>query len=150
MDATCGPEMREELLAPSPDAASAKFTLCVFQTTVSRGEKVARVLCCWSGGWMDKNREAFLSPVGRAAVDALMRLPACMDDQLAETARLVIRELRVGPTPLQDKVIDAILEAKPGDRYCFVGDLAGELSGKMFPTFNVTDVLFVDPANDFR
>lgn len=148
IDATCGPEMLALLRQANPGLeADRQVVLCVFQTTVSRGARTARVLCCLSGGRFAPNGQPELTMVGQAALDALMRLPACMDDRLAEKGTLAFQELRIGPTPLRDKVIDALLEAPPGARYCFFGDLAGELNGKTFETFNVTEPLYADPSN---
>lgn len=118
-----------------PPGAEANF--CVFESTASRGPVARRVLCCWSGGHIDPERGALFTPAGMAACDTLMRLPACMDDRPADQGRLVLREVKLGKTPLRDKVIDAILAAAPGDRLCFVGDLAGALDGKMGPAFNL-------------
>jgi hypothetical protein len=137
--AECDPKLLAVLRNLNGFPDDTEINLCLMQTTVSRGERTGRVLCCWAGGKLDKNDEIDMSLVGRAAVDALMRLPACMDDRLADKGRLVIRELRLGRTPLREKVINAVLEAEPGDRICFIGDLAGELDGQMAPAFNIMD-----------
>jgi hypothetical protein len=147
MGATCSPDMEKQLrshLGAKADVGEIGFS--VFQTTASRGTKTVRVLCCWAGGEMDKAGTPSLTLVGHAALDALMRLPACMDDRPVQTGRLLFCQLKMGPTPLRDKVIDLVLKAVPGDRLCFVGDLAGELDGHMFKTFNATaEPIFVNP-----
>jgi len=138
--AACDAAHMAQLRAASPGmAADTKVSMSVMETTASRGTRSRRVLCCWAGGDVTDDGEIMVSLVGRAAVNALMRLPACMDDQPAEKGRLVFRQLRIGRTPLRDKVIDAVLEAQPGDRLCFIGDLAKELDGKMGPTFNIAE-----------
>jgi hypothetical protein len=136
--AECDPALLDAI-RPADVDKDVQITLSVFQTTASRGNATGRVLCCWAGGHLEPSGEILMTPVGQAAVDALMRLPACMDDQLADKGRLVVRELKVGKTPLREKVIDAVLEAEPGDRLCFLGDLAGELDGQMFLTFNAAE-----------
>jgi hypothetical protein len=127
-------ETARRLRALDGDAAGA---VCVFEVTASRGGKTRRVLCCWSGGRMKPDPE--FTPLGLAAFEALMELPTCMDDYPAIKPIPVIRQLIVGRTPLRDKVIDAVLEAPPGARLCFMGDLTGELRGKMSPAFNCLD-----------
>jgi hypothetical protein len=128
-------EATARALGPPPEGAVHSF--CVFQTTASRGDRVRRVLCCWSGGRIAADPE--FTPVGLAAFEALMRLPSCMDDHPAVPPIPVIQQLIVGRTPLRDKIIDAVLEAPPGARLCFLGDLAGELDGLMSPAFNFAD-----------
>jgi hypothetical protein len=145
--ARCDPR-HERTLVPDPDGVVPAF--CVFEVTASRGPRARRVLACWSGGALDRSKVKdrtfikelsgiWFSPVGLGAFQAMMRLPACMDDYPAITPLPVIRELRVGKTPLREKVIDAVLEAPPGGRLCFLGDLAGELDGQMALAFNMMD-----------
>lgn len=141
LGAACDPELVEPLRRANRLPKDAQINFSLFETTVSRGDRSRRVLCCWAGGKLDKDGwqnlgNVSLTLAGRAAIDALARLPSCMDDHPVDKGRLVIRGLALGKTPLRDKVIDAILEAGPGDRLCFVGDLAGELDGKMAITFN--------------
>jgi hypothetical protein len=148
--ARCDQTYERELLAAAKTTPDGLPAFCVFEVTASRGTKTRRVLCCWSGGALDRNKvkdRTFtketsgirFSPVGLAALQALMRLPVCMDDSPALKPLTVIREIKLGPTPLRDKVIDAVLEAQPGARLCFLGDLDGELEGKMSPAFNIMD-----------
>jgi hypothetical protein len=135
------PELVELLRKTHGLPKDVQINMNVFETTVARGERTARVLCCWSGGKVEKEGwqsagDIALTLAGRAAISALSMLPACMDAHPVAKGRLVLRELRLGKTPLRDKVIDAILDAQPGDRIAFVGDLAGELDGKMSLAFN--------------
>jgi hypothetical protein len=139
LGAQADPKLVRKVARSAHVPKGAQINFCIFQTTASRGGRAGRVLCCWSGGKLDKKNGPLMSPAGMAAADALMNLPACMDDFPGTKGRLVIRELKLGPTPLRDKVIDAVLEAQPGDRLCFLGDLAGELDGKMGLTFNIMD-----------
>jgi hypothetical protein len=130
-----------------------QINMNVFETTVSRGKRTGQVLCCWAGGKIDKDgwqnaSDLQLTLAGRAAIDALMKLPACVDPKPGRTGRMVVRELRIGKTPLRDKVIDAVLAAEPGDRIAFVGDLAGELDGKMGVTFNPSaEPIYMNPED---
>lgn len=138
--ASCDDAHLAELRAANPGMVEGvSVSLSVMETTASRGERSKRVLCCWAGGDVGKGGEVMISMIGRAAVNALMRLPSCMDDQPDGKGRLVFRQVKLGATPLRDKVIDAVLDAQPGDRLCFIGDLAKELDGKMGPAFNLLD-----------
>lgn len=87
--------------------------------------------CCWSGGYIEKG-EPFMTPIGHAAFEALMELP------LGEQTRVIIQELRLGKTPLADKVKAALTRAPAGAKICFFGDMAGELDGHMALAFNLT------------
>jgi hypothetical protein len=133
----CNPELVRKL--PQRGRRKGSPVFCVFETTASRGDRAARVLCCWSGGRVDTEKGPVFTPIGACAFDALMRLPLCMGEHPALDVVPVIREIRMGRTPLRDKVIDAILEAPPGARLCFLGDLAGELDGQMNLAFNILD-----------
>jgi hypothetical protein len=85
--------------------------------------------CCWSGGYME-NGEPFMTPAGQAAFEALANLPFGQK-------RLIIQELKLGETPLQDKIKMTLTRANAGDKICFFGDMAGELDGHMSPAFNL-------------
>lgn len=138
--ATCDDAHLAKIREANPDMPrDVQVSLSVMETTASRGSRSRRVLCCWAGGDIADDGQVLITVIGQAAVDALMRLPACMDDGLAEKGRLVFRQVKLGKTPLRDKVIDAVLDAAPGDRLCFIGDLARELDGKMGPAFNIMD-----------
>lgn len=105
----------------------------VFKTTVTDTEtgKAHSVLCCWSGGRITPDKQPELTAVGHGAVEALISIPPKFEG-------LIFAELRMGVTPLQDKVIARVLGAPDDARICFVGDLAGELDGKMSLAFNIT------------
>lgn len=45
----------------------------------------------------------------------------------------------VAKLPRRGRDQGAVLEAPPGARLCFLGDLAVEMDGKMSPAFNVMD-----------
>lgn len=105
--------------------------LMVFRT--SYGEK--SVDCCWAGGKLEPPMmEPELTVVGLAAMEALMSLPGLVGP-------VIFAELKLGPTPLAEKVAKVIMDAPEGARIIFVGDLSKELSGHMAPTFNVTGEL---------
>lgn len=92
--------------------------------------------CCWAGGELPRSGPqqggVMLTEIGNAAVEALSALPF-----YAGADHLVVQELILGATPLQDKVV-ACLRNNRGAPVAFVGDLAGELDGKMGPAFNLT------------
>lgn len=119
---------RATLVPGVPQAGEVDFVeFCVFEVTVD-GDKV--VYCCWAGGDITADGQIMMSPVGSAATEALANLP------MGSNESLTICQLRIGPTPLQDKILDQLRGAKPGAKLCFLGDLAGELDGKMSPAFN--------------
>jgi hypothetical protein len=119
-------------IAPGVPAIKAvdSVNFCVFEVTVD-GDKV--VYCCWSGGDITPDGEVLMSPIGEAAAEALANLP------MGSNESLTICQLKIGPTPLQDKILANLRAAKPGAKLCFLGDLAGELDGKMSPAFNYVD-----------
>lgn len=103
---------------------------CVFKTYV--GHKW--VYCCWAGGKLERNGDKcspLVTLIGQGATEALENLPG-------QGSALIFAEVRLGKTPLQDKVKQVILDAPDGARICFIGDLAGELDGKMSLAFNIT------------
>lgn len=93
--------------------------------------KDKKVYVCWSGGAIEDGQPK-LTLVGRAALEALINLP------LGDSSKLVFQELKMGPTPLKDKVRSAIMRADPGMKICFIGDMSGELDGHMHKAFNLT------------
>ena len=108
------PESREMLNQMFSVRPEQEMLFCVFEVQCDG----STYYCCWSGGRIEKGRP--------------MMTPTGGDD------RLHIHELRVGLTPLREKVVN-ILRAKPAHaRVCFLGDLNGELDGLMTKAFNVT------------
>lgn len=104
-----------------------EMVFCVFEVQCHG----STYYCCWSGGRIENGRP-MMTLTGKAAMEALCSVKAEGDDQLH------IHELRVGLTPLREKVM-TILRAKPAHaRVCFLGDLNGELDGLMAKAFNVT------------
>lgn len=104
----------------------------VFQTVVDG----KTYYCCHSGGKVIDG-QVMLTNVGLAALDALIHLP--LPDGSPST--LVMQELRIGKTPLVDKVRATFRMVQEGSRVCFFGDLAKELDGHMALTFNVTGAI---------
>lgn len=99
--------------------------------------------CCWSGGSLVRNPAnpaqvaPSLTPTGRAACEALMRLPYLYDDDGRFRYSLVFHGLVLGKTPLAKKVLDAFRYTTDVNALiCFVGDLAGELDDHMPKAFN--------------
>lgn len=94
--------------------------------------------CCWSGGTMrDDQGQNMAEPratlVGQAALEALAGLPFA-DPQ----GTLVMKELRMGATPLREKVLKVFRQtADTRELICFIGDMAGELDGHMPKAFNM-------------
>ncbi|HYX39665.1 MAG TPA: hypothetical protein VE954_41740 [Oligoflexus sp.] len=91
--------------------------------------------CCWSGGYVKPDGEAFCTEVGAASLVALRDLPLGKNDQL------FVRELKMGRMPLQEKVTNFLKECPDGSRICFLGDIQKELDGEMFAAFNVTSAI---------
>jgi hypothetical protein len=110
----------------------------LFETTV--GTKV--VYCCWSGGYI-KDNEPHLTIVGRGAFEALISMP------LGQNELVVFQELKLGRTPLRQKIINCLQKVPPATKVCFVGDLAGELDGHMSIAFNPTGLpILIEPWGD--
>lgn len=89
--------------------------------------------CCHSGGKVEDG-EIMLTDVGQAALESMMSLP--LNEKATKT--LVFQELRIGKTPLLEKVIAAFKRVPEGSSICFFGDLSKELDAHMGKTFNVT------------
>lgn len=106
--------------------ADTSINLMVFETSF----KDKKVYTCWSGGAIEDGEPKF-TLVGRAALEALVNLP------LGNNDKLVFQELKLGPTPLRDKVRAAIMRAEPNMKICFIGDMQGELDGEMHKAFNL-------------
>lgn len=86
--------------------------------------------CCLSGGRLENGQPLF-TPVGQAALDALLSVSP--DGK----KRLRIQELRMGETPLAEKMANAFRKAGPGGAVCFLGDMAGELDGHALRALNL-------------
>ncbi|MDH4602360.1 MULTISPECIES: hypothetical protein [Pseudomonas syringae group] len=86
--------------------------------------------CCWSGGEL-KGGEPCLTAGGQAALEALGNL------NIGSNQTLIVKHLRLGPTPLRQKVEATLRLAPPESKICFFGDMQGELDGVMEPAFNV-------------
>lgn len=87
--------------------------------------------CCWAGGKL-VDGEAHLTEVGTAALETLAALPVGNDDTL------VMQELKLGQTPLREKVKNTLRKLPSGSKVCFFGDMSGELDGHMHKAFNVS------------
>ncbi len=86
--------------------------------------------CCWSGGCVEDG-DVKLTEVGQAALETLAALP------VGSNETLVMQQLKLGPTPLQQKVKNSLRKLPSGAKVCFFGDMAGELDGHMHQAFNV-------------
>jgi hypothetical protein len=106
----------------------ASINLMVFEIEARQG----KYYCCWSGGEITDG-EAKMTLVGQAAAEALVNLP------LGDTQGLIVQELRLGSTPLREKVEETLRMHPPGAKICFLGDMAKELDGKLHEAFNVVD-----------
>lgn len=87
--------------------------------------------CCLSGGHIENN-ETYFTEVGKAAFETLLHLPAGNDSDV------VVQEIKIGQTPLEEKVKTILRKLPSGSRVCFLGDMAGELDGVLFNVFNVS------------
>lgn len=87
--------------------------------------------CCWSGGALIDG-DVHLTQVGRAAMETLDGLP------VGDNNTLVMQQLKIGATPLRDKVEATLRRFPSGSKVCFFGDMSGELDGEMHAAFNVT------------
>lgn len=111
-----------EAMGVAPDA---EILPMVFE--VALNDKT--VYACWSGGEIVGD-DVQMTLAGRGAFEALLSLPY-------GRKTLILQQLKLGRTPLRDKVHAAIEAAPEGAKICFFGDLAGELDGHMHRAFNV-------------
>lgn len=116
-----------------------ELTMQVFEVEVDNTVRY----CCWAGGELlpdpagVKGIMPHLTPAGQGACEALMRLPYLYDDDGRSRYTLVFHGVRLGKTPLRDKVISAFrMSADVNAVICFVGDLAKELDGQVAKTMN--------------
>jgi hypothetical protein len=142
LGATAGPvidaRLREEFQVPP----GTEVSLSVFEVRVDHTVRY----CCWAGGELTPyggpdGGQPRLTLVGQAAVDALANLPF-----LAERSglTLVFQELKLGKTPLRDKVLAAFRRtADSPTLIAFVGDLSGELDGPIGQAFNISGAVLV-------
>jgi hypothetical protein len=87
--------------------------------------------CCLSGGEL-KDGAAHFTEIGKAALETLLALPVGNDDEL------VMQEVKLGVTPLDQKVKQTLRKLPSGSKICFFGDMAGALDGVLFDVFNVS------------
>jgi hypothetical protein len=93
--------------------------------------------CCWSGGKMTAEGPMF-TLIGLAAFEQLQNLP------MGNNGRLVIQEMKLGKTPLKEKII-ALLEGTPEhSKICLLGDIEGELKGQLAIVLNPVGVIELD------
>lgn len=121
------PDTLAELQRSAGVPPGVAINLMVFESRF----KQKAVYCCWSGGEIIDDQPR-LTLVGKAALEALINLP------LGDSSTLIFQELKMGPTPLREKVRAAVMRAPEGAKICFIGDMAGELDGEMHRAFNVT------------
>lgn len=137
LNTRCDPDTEAALRVQMGAAVEAvdSINACVFEVTVNRRIRY----CCWSGGTLvlpaggtPHDAIPHMTLAGQGAVESLMNLPFRPDG-----AALVFAELKMGKIPLQKKIID-VFAGTPADAFiCFIGDLAGELDGKMARAFNL-------------
>jgi hypothetical protein len=87
--------------------------------------------CCLSGGKLE-NGEASLTEVGLAALETLLALPVGNDSEI------VMQEVKLGATPLSQKVKQTLRKLPSGSKVCFFGDMSRELDGVLLDVFNVS------------
>ena len=111
----------------------------VYEATVG---SVTR-MCCFAGGSVTGGSD------GTFGIDdfQLTAYGVCMASMFLrlfphETSA-TFAEIRLGPTPLITKIC-AVITTAPGGGIIFVGDMAGELDGKIPPLMNITEMLVDD------
>ncbi|MBA5204719.1 hypothetical protein F9U39_21365 [Pectobacterium versatile] len=85
--------------------------------------------CCLSGGKII-NGEPHFTLVGQAAFEALA-------NHQTPNETLTIQEIKVGETPLKNKVKATLKKAPSNSKICFIGDMQGELDGVLSSVFNI-------------
>lgn len=122
-----------------------EITTAVFQVLVD-GE--ARY-CCWSGGALQAapdHPDALpigLTDAGLIAFKQMRRLPFFQH-------KIAFIELRLGQTPIREKVLRAFRTTPTDMMLCFFGDLAKELDGHMHLAFNVQGLITVKDCIGIR
>lgn len=106
--------------------AGVSINLMVFEVTF----KDKTIYCCWSGGEIIDG-QPHLTLIGQAAMEALVNLP------LGDNSTFIIQELKLGPTPLREKVRAVVMKVPANAKVCFIGDMQGELDGLMHKAFNL-------------
>lgn len=106
--------------------ANKNLTFMVFETTLD--DKT--VYACLAGGRVQKG-QIHLTPIGMAALEALMSVPAGNDDDL------IFHEIRLDKTPLNEKIEQTIHRVNSGAKVCFIGDMQGELDGIIGRALNI-------------
>ena len=64
-------------------------------------------------------------------MEALTNLP------MGNSETFIFQELKLGPTPLRDKIKATLRRAPANAKICFFGDMQGELDGRLHQAFNV-------------
>jgi hypothetical protein len=93
--------------------------------------------CSWSGGELRPEGIA-MTLVGRAAYESLKNLP------MGNNGAIVVQEMKLGKTPLKDKIIALLEETPEYSKICFLGDLEGELSGQINNVFTPVGMIDLD------
>lgn len=88
------------------------------------------VYACLSGGFLE-DHQIHLTNVGMAALDALKSIPSGSDSPL------IFQELKLGKTPLAEKVEWIINQIAPNGKVCLFGDMSGELDGHIIHALNL-------------
>ncbi|MFT8231310.1 hypothetical protein ACLNBI_07015 [Pseudomonas guariconensis] len=86
--------------------------------------------CCWSGGEL-RNGQPHMTLIGQAAAESLANLPLGNNDVL------IVQELKLGETPLRNKIKATLKRAPANSKICFIGDMQGELDGHLPQAFNL-------------
>ena len=120
------PETLRKLQQDAGMRPNLALNFLVFQIDYDR----KRCYGCWSGGEL-RDGEPYLTPVGQAAMEALANLP------IGDSNRFIFQELKLGPTPLRDKIKATLRRAPADSKICFFGDMQGELDGRLHQAFNV-------------
>jgi hypothetical protein len=138
------PETADKLRADMDLGPDAQLNPSVLEVEV--GGKLR--YCCWSGGAFPRTPEGHsvarpedvqFTLAGQAAVEALLALP------FLPHKVLIFQEMRLGQTPLRDKVLAAFERSADVEAVVvFVGDLAKELDGHMATTFNLSGFVELD------
>lgn len=103
-----------------------QIALMVFETSF----KDKKIYTCLSGGSIE-NGEPRLTLIGKAALESLVNLP------MGDSSTVIFQEVKVGPTPVREKMRAAVMRAPEGAKLCFIGDMQGELDGVAFKALNV-------------
>lgn len=148
LGATPTPQTEQALRIVNGFTPGTELSMQVFEVTIDRTIRY----CCWAGGSVTRDSpRPQLTPAGRGALEALMRLPHLYDQDGNFLNTLVFQGVALGKTPIPRKIAASFrMSADVGAIICFVGDLAKELDGHVGKNMNIKGVVNIGEISGMR